>query len=187
MKIGDVLFIIVGIIIGLMLGSFLLGIALSLIAQEAVVQEIQRLYEHRFILLLCGIALYYCSYIVTRTVIKRTTREEIFIADTGFGKVSVSLIAVRDIVRRVLRRCEQIKKYKLDMYAKARKLIVKISIRQWEGGNIFGKTEEINADLKAKLHKVMGLEENVEVTIKIDKIEPEDHTRGFIRETAPEE
>ncbi|MFC1809315.1 hypothetical protein ACFL3D_04260 [Candidatus Omnitrophota bacterium] len=170
MKMHHVLLIILGIVFALMLGSFLFGISMGLLTQEALVQEIDRLYEHRFITLLVSIFLFHVSYVVTKTLIKQATREEIFISEGEFGRVSISILAVNDVVRKVLRKLDFIKKYKLDTYAQNRKLIIKLIIKDWDNKKVSEMADIINAELKAKLHKIMGLEGNVEVHIKIKKL-----------------
>ncbi len=170
MKTHHVLLIILGIVFGLMIGSFLFGISLGLLNEEAVIKEIGRLYDHRLTTFVVSLLLFYASYVVTRTLIKRATREEIFIAEGDFGRVSISIPAVNDVVRKVMRKYDYIKKYRLDSYAQNKKLIVKLVIKEWDGRKVSEMTDAVIAELKSKLHKIMGLEGNIEVHIKINKL-----------------
>jgi hypothetical protein len=153
-----------------MIGSFLFGISLGLLNEEAVVQEIGRLYDHRIITLIVSLFLFYTCYVVTRTLIKRATREEIFISEGDFGRVSISIPAVNDVVRKVMRKFDYIKRYRLDSYAQNKKLVVKIMIKDWDGRKVSDMTDAVIAELKTKLHKIMGLEGNIEVHLKIHKL-----------------
>lgn len=173
MKIQHIILIIIGVLFTLMVASFLFGASIGVLSQEAMIKEVGRVYHHRFLAFFVSILLFYISYTVIRTVAKKSTREELFISENDFEKVSVSLVAVQDVVRKVLRKTDNIRKYKLDMYGQQKTLILKIQIKQWEGDDIAAVTRQMAEDLKAKLFKITGLEGNVEVHIKIHNIEDE--------------
>ncbi|MBN1493291.1 MAG: hypothetical protein JW938_04020 [Candidatus Omnitrophica bacterium] len=179
MKTHHVLLIILGIVFGLMIGSFLFGISMGLLDEEAVINEIRRLYDHRFITFLVSLFLFYASYVVTRTLIKRATREEIFITEGEFGRVSISIFAVNDVVRKVFRKFDYITKYRLDTYVQQKKLVVKILIKEWDGRSVNEMTAAVMSELKAKLHKIMGLEGNIEVHIKINKLNDDQELKAI--------
>ena len=171
MKFKHLLLITLGLVFALMFGSFLIGISLGVLTKENVIKEVDRLYQHRVLTFSIGMFLYLISYAVTKTVIKRVSKEEVFISEGDFGRVSVSLLAVENIVDKVLRRFEITKKYKIDLYVQNKKLQIKIIIKQWAGGNIADLTDEITKALKERLDKVIGLKENVEIVIKVDGID----------------
>ncbi len=171
MRISYVILITIGVIFALMLGSFLLGISMAILPKENLIRDIERLYEHRVVAFIFGLSLYVIGYIVTKTMIKRLTKEEVFVAEGDFGRVAVSTMAVEDVVRKVIRNFDFIKKYKLSLHPKGKKLTIDLKIKQWEGQNVLDDIEPINLALKEKLDRVVGLCNNFEIEIKIEKIE----------------
>ena len=78
---------------------------------------------------------------------------------------------MRDILRKVIRRYDAVKKYKLDMYVKNKVLIIKVIVNQFEAEGIKEITDALSDDMKARLYKVAGLKGNLEVHIKVNNFE----------------
>jgi len=170
MRFQYIILIIFGIIFGLMLGSFLFGISLGFLPQENLLKEIERLYSHGFITFLVAIFLYAICYVVTKTLIKRLTREEIYIIEDEFSRVSVSLGVVENVVKKVLRKFQNVKKYKLNLYPRNKKLTIRIRVKEWEGEDVTTNIKPMSEELKIKLDKIVGLKQNFEIEIKIESI-----------------
>jgi uncharacterized alkaline shock family protein YloU len=172
MKTSYVVLIIIGALVFLMLGCFLFfGVLIGLSSLQDAIKDVERLYAHRILAGLVGFFFLCVGYYAVKTLIKRSSKDEIFVVDSDYGRTSISLAAIKDLVKKTLRKYENIKRYKLKITIRNKVLNVQADMILWMGKSAAEIIEEIQAELKKKLTNFVGLtSNNMNIDIKVTKV-----------------
>ncbi len=172
MKPSYIVLIIIGALVFLMLGCFLFfGVFVGLSSFNDVVKDVQRLYEHRFLAGLIGFFFLCVGYYAVKTLIKRSYKDEIFVVDSDYGRTSISLAAIEDLVKKTLRKYENIKRYKLKVSVQNKVLTVQANLILWMGKPASEIIEVLQGELQKKLTNFVGLSnENMNIIVKVTKV-----------------
>ena len=172
MKISYILLIIMGALVFLMLGCFLFfGVFIGLSTVEEVIKDIERLYQHRFLAGCLGFFFLCVGYYAVKVLIKRSYHDDIFVVDSECGRTSISLAAITDLVKKTLRKYDNIKRHKLKIGVQNKILTVAVDLMIWTGKSASAVVEEIQTELSKKLTTFVGLKnENMNITVKVIKV-----------------
>lgn len=97
-------------------------------------------------------------------------RDKIIAFDNPSGRVTVSLLALEDLVRKMLESHTEIKDAKIRMHASRKGIQVIIRLVIKSEVSIPELTSLIQSSVKKKIHESIGVDERVEVTIFVGKI-----------------
>ena len=172
MKPSYIILIIIGALVFLMLGCFLFfGVFIGLSTLEDVVKDIERLYQHRVLAGFIGFFFLCIGYYAVKTLIKRSYKDEIFVVDSDYGRTSISLAAIKDLVKKTLRKYENIKRYKLKISIQNKILVVQTNLILWMGRPASEIIEEIQGELQKKVTNFVGLtSDNMNIIVKVTKV-----------------
>ncbi len=93
--------------------------------------------------------------------------------DNPAGRVSVSLFALEDLIRRLIAKWVEVREVKVNVIASKKGLEAKIKLVLRSESNIPGLTSRIQDSVKEKIQDTIGLDEAVSVLVFIGKIIPE--------------
>ena len=162
----------------LMVGTFLVVFVLNWIDFHSVVALLSLIYTDSKMRLIFGIiggALLFKNFIFAQVITENQQREKTIAFDNPAGRVSVSLIAMEDLVRRVMLRVPEVKEVKPNIVAsKKGALSVGIRLTLKSDVNIPETTAALQEMVKRKIQETIGIEENVVVRIDVIRISGEE-------------
>lgn len=120
------------------------------------------------------------NFILYRIFSINVRRARVIAFDNPSGRVSVSLQAIEELIKRILTRMPEVKDSKIAIRAARRGLHVIVKLSLMSDVNIPGLTSRVQDAILNKVQDTIGLEERVDVQVYIGKISPQDH-----REAAP--
>jgi len=172
MKPLHVFLIVLGTLVFLMLGCFLFFcVFIGLSSLEDVVKDIERLYDHRILAGCIGFFFVSVGYVGVKILIKRSNKDELFVVDSEYGRTSISVFAVEDLVKKVIKRYENVKRFKLKVAIQNKVLTITAVLVVWLGKPVADCIEEIQSEIKRKLITFVGLtKENMNIEIKVSKV-----------------
>ncbi|MBF0386106.1 MAG: alkaline shock response membrane anchor protein AmaP [Candidatus Omnitrophica bacterium] len=97
-------------------------------------------------------------------------RDKVIAFDNPAGRVSVSLVALEDLIKRMLYRTEEIKEVKASIRATRKGLLSKIKLALKAEVNIPDLTARVQDMVRGKIQDIIGLEEPIDITIYVGKI-----------------
>jgi len=112
------------------------------------------------------------NYLVYRGFSVNTRKEKIIAFDNPSGRVSVSLFALEDLVKRMLAKMSEVKEARSGITVSKKGLYVKIRITLCSEVNIPEITSRVQEMVKSKIQDTIGIDEPVNVAIYVGKIIP---------------
>ena len=158
------------------IGGFFLALALNGIPIDYVVNCLQTVYVDKDLRMLLGILsgiVLLCNLFFYRHFSINVHRDKVIAFDNPSGRVSVSLLAMEDLIKRMLIRRPEIKDCRIKVTASKKGLDVKIRLIMKAEANIPDLTFKIQDIVKRKIQDTIGLEEPINVAIYVGKILPE--------------
>jgi len=113
-------------------------------------------------------------------------REKVIAFDNPAGRVSVSLAALEDLIKRLITRQQEIRESKSMITVGKKGLFIRIKVILRSESNIPELTSRIQEMVKSKIQDIIGLEEPVYVTIHVGKILPEHIKSAEIKKSEDE-
>ncbi len=110
------------------------------------------------------------SFLFARVLSGGRQREKTIAFDNPSGRVSISLNAVEDLVRRLMQKIPEVKEVRPSIVATKRGLQIDVRLILRADVNIPEMTSRLQELVKNKIQDVIGIEENVSVRIHIGKI-----------------
>lgn len=115
--------------------------------------------------------LVFMNYICYHQVLKANTDEKKVIAfDNPGGRVSVALIAIEDLIKRIIGRFSEVREVKSKVWASKKGLHIKIKLILRAEGSIPEVTSRVQDTVKRKIQDTIGIDEPIEVAIFVGKI-----------------
>jgi hypothetical protein len=125
----------------------------------------------RIIVGLSGALLVLISFSFAQLILGRFQREKTIAFATGSGKVTISLSAVEDLIKRLSALSPELKELRPDVVAKKNGLVVvDLRVILKSGANIPELTLRLQELTKAEIQQVLGLEQEPIVNVHIAKI-----------------
>ncbi|MBF0388344.1 MAG: alkaline shock response membrane anchor protein AmaP [Candidatus Omnitrophica bacterium] len=110
------------------------------------------------------------SFVLARIIYGRQEQERIITFDNPLGRVTISLSALEDLVRRMVVRSPQIKEIRPDIASTKKGIKVDIRLVLRSDVNIAELTADLQETIKRKIQDVIGKEERVLVRVHVIKI-----------------
>lgn len=125
-----------------------------------------------------GLFIMIITFSVSRVILGRFQREKTIAFTNPEGQVTISLSAIEDFIRRIVRQVAELKEMRCDVRAN-KKGIIQITAKTtlWSDANIPEVSERIQGLIKSKVQDMLGLEETVICTVHISKIVHREETR----------
>ena len=122
-----------------------------------------------------GCALIVLSFIFARIISGGRQKERTIAFDNPSGRVSVSLGAVEDLVKRLMYKLQEIKEVRLHIIATKKGIEVDARLILKSDVNIPDITSRLQELVKTKIQEILGIEEAVIVRIHVIKIVSEEN------------
>lgn len=108
-------------------------------------------------------------------------KESIIHFDNPLGRVTISLAALEDLIRRLGVHMPQVKEIRPDIVATKKGLDIDIRLVLSSVGNIPEMTANMQDIIKRRIQDVIGSEERINIRVHVVKIAPESTTRTSVR------
>ncbi|MCD4781408.1 MAG: alkaline shock response membrane anchor protein AmaP [Candidatus Omnitrophica bacterium] len=177
------------VLVVFILSVFMLLAALNKLNVEHLAQIVQFIYfdmSSRIMFGWLAVAMIMITIAYYRMFVLNSYADNIIAFDNPSGRVSVSLTALEDIVRRTIVKRAEIKDARIDMKVHRKTLITKVRLILCSEVNIPELTSKIQDVVKNKIHNTIGIAEKVDITIYVGKIIP-GKVKEKLKDEAPEE
>lgn len=160
----------------LFISSFTLLFVLNYIDPRSVMEIISLIYRDDNLQLIFGAAagvLLVLNYIFYQTFTISAYRDNVIAFDNPTGRVSVSLMALEDLIRRMIGQIKEVKEVKSRISASKKGLQIKVKLILRSEGRIPELTSRVQDMVKRKVQDAIGLDEPINVAIYVGKILPD--------------
>ncbi len=120
------------------------------------------------------------SLVFARIIYGRQEQERLIHFDNPFGRVTISLSAIEDLIRRVVVHAPQIKEIRPNIVSTKKGLEVEIRLVLRSDVNIPEMTANLQDIIKRKVQDVIGSEETINIRVHVIKIASESSKNGNI-------
>ena len=131
---------------------------------------IQYSFQHRLIIGISGLLLILMSLSFARLILGRLKREKTITFTVESGEVTVSLIAIEDLIRRLPEVIPEIKELRSDMIASKKGILVDLRMILKKETNISELTSRLQEIARSKINEVLGREEQIIIKTYVDKV-----------------
>lgn len=161
----------------LTLGSLLLIVSFHILSLDSALTQLQELYSspwHSFQTGMVGLVFISVGLSFARMLIKKKRDAEALIIDGEMGPIVVSLTAIEDVVKKVLKRFHLVKDWKVKTTIKNKDVEIGLRLSLWSGTNIQDLLLEIQEEIRMRLVKMVGQESRIEIVCDVQRIEDPD-------------
>ncbi len=173
MKIVNTFIHIFSIFVFLTLGSFLIIASLHLISQEDALRAVTEVYAEPLRSLqagLMGVLFIVVGLTFAKLFLKGTRGDDAIIFKSKGGMLTVTSEAIEDLVRKVIRKFDAVKEVKIKTVIQDRSLNLKLKLTVVSGVLIPEIVAEVQSEVKQKLERTLGLSENTDIQINVNKV-----------------
>ena len=164
--------------ISLFLGSFILLYALNMIDYQGVSIVFSAAYFDPNLkmplLIVAGIILF-SNFLFYQFLSVNVRRDKIIAFDNPDGRVTVSLNAMEELLKKSLEKIPEVKDVRAAMAASRKGLDIKVRISLADEVNIPEITSIVQQRTKRKVQDMIGLEEPLNISVYVGKIQPDLH------------
>lgn len=157
----------------LFLGGFLLLFATNWIGFKGVMDILYYIYHDENLKIAftsLSAALIVINFIFYNMFSVNVHRDKIIAFDNPSGRVTVSLFAMEDLVRRMIGQLAEVRDSKVSISASRKGLTVKIRLVLGSDENIPDVTSQLQAQVTKKIQDTIGIDEPIDVSIYVGKI-----------------
>jgi len=180
MRVISSLTIILYSILFFVIGVALVLVAFNLISRDIVAYTVDFIYNTPNMRLIIGITgglLIAVTLLVIQIVIGRMQRERTIAFENPDGQVTISLSAIEDFIKRLIRQLPEIKELKPSVIATKRGVDITARLVLFSDTNIPDITEKIQNIVKSRVQDMLGIEESISIKIHIAKIAQKDEIK----------
>ncbi len=157
------------VVIGTLLVAFSFNLFTLQDLTEFLRQTLQ-VEDMRLIIAGLGLFLVIASIFIAQITLGRMQREKTIAFDNPDGRVTVSLAAIEDFVRRLSSSISEIRDLRSDVIAGKTGIEINARISLWADVNIPETTENIQTIIKNRIQEMLGIEEPIIVRVHVGKI-----------------
>lgn len=158
----------------LTLGSLLLMVGFHLLSLEVALTRIEELYASPWRSLqtaMVGLLFIFVGLALAKTLVKRGRQSEALIFEGEMGPIVVSITAIEDVIKKVLRRFPLVKEWKIKTLIEGREVDIKLRLVLWSGGDIPALLTSIQQEIRDRLRKILGSGCRIEISCDVVRIE----------------
>jgi len=161
----------------LAIGCALIAFSLNLILIEDIIPAMEYAFDTlnvRLAIGLVGLLLILYSLVAVQISIGNMQREKTIAFDNPSGRVTISLSAIEDFIRRSSAHIPEVKELRADVKASKKGINITNRVVVYSNANIPEATEKIQNILKHRMQEMLGIEEPINIKVHIAKIAPKD-------------
>lgn len=163
----------------LTLGSLLIIVSLHILSLEDALLKVEEIYRDPWRSLqsgLIGLVFIIVGLTFTKMLIRKGRDTEALIFQGELGPIVVSLGAIEDVVKKILRRFHLIKEFKIKTLIRGKDVEIKVRLVLWSGGHVAELLSEVQKEIRTRVSKLLGGESKLDITCDIQKIEDHENT-----------
>jgi len=167
------LLVIMYTVILILSGGVLIALAFGLIPSMEVSKTIDAIYATRNLRISLGATggiLIAVSILLLQLFMGKLQREKNISFTNPDGRVSISLHAIEDYIKRIAVSIQEIKDIKSEVVAGKKAIEIFTKVTLWSDINIPETTEKIQSIIKLRLQEMLGIEESIYVEVNVIKI-----------------
>lgn len=156
-----------------LLGASLILIAFNLLPKANIIEAVNLVYAQpnlRLITGFVGLLLITVSLLIIQFALSRLEREKTLAFENPDGRVTVSLTAIEDFMKRVGSQIPEIQELKPKVSATKKGVVVEAKITLFSDISIPNITEKIQSIVKNRIQGMLGIEEPIIVRVHINKL-----------------
>ena len=164
----------------LTIGSLLIIVASHILAFDDALAQVSAIYDSSWRSLQTGIVGFVFIVVglaFTRALIKKRRQEEALIYQSEIGPIVVSITAIEDVVRKVLKHFHLVKEWKVKTLIQGKDVEIKLRLVLWSGARIQALLVEVQEEVRQRVRKILGVENRLEILCDVHRIE--DHELGL--------
>ena len=157
----------------LTLGSFFVIVAFHWWPLEDAIETLYRVYHsYSFSVLtgLIGCGFIFLGLVILRLVVKTNPQNEALVCRTDAGIVVVSGRAIEDIARKVIKKSSFVRDHKMKLNIRGQFVSLNLRMGFWAHDSLATVVQEIQEEIRARLQKLLGHDNQLEVSCEIDRI-----------------
>lgn len=173
MKLFNIFILTFTIFAFLTVGSLMMIVSLHVLTMEDALLKVQDLYDDPwkcFQTGVTGVLFIFAGLMFTKTLVKAIRRDDDVMLYGKWGYMSVSLKAIDELVKRVLRKFEVVKELRTETEVEGAKLKVVANLTVVSGWNLPQLVNTIQSDLSERLNKLLGGGIELELQVNVVKI-----------------
>ncbi len=174
----------------LVIGVFMVLYALDFISQQDlsfILSEFEQLIPLKLLVGLVGAVLIVFVFALLNFVWSGVAAEKNIAFKTEYGEVLVSLSAIEDYVRKIMRDDPDVRDLRSKVTVRKRGLVISLKAVMLSEVNIPSITEKIQSELRSKVQEMLGMEEPVIVKVFISKIGEKDRKKKLKQGEEPQD
>jgi hypothetical protein len=175
-RLGLFFYMLIVMVLSLAIATFVIHWPLSF---QDVQDVLWKVYDEKNLRIIFGgiaVLLLFLNHIYSRAISGAQQKEKTIAFDNPSGRVSVSLAALEDLIRRVVARVPEVKEVRPTIKATGKGLEIFARLVLNTEANIPDMTARLQDLIKRKVQDTIGIEETVVVKIDVIKIIPEDRS-----------
>ena len=160
-------------VVFLAVGCGLIILALNIIPVEEIIDAIEYTYNTLNVQLmvgLVGLLVIIYSLLAAQVTLGNLQREKTIAFENPSGRVTISLSAIEDFIKRTAAHISEIKELRPNVTANKKGIHIVSRVVIYSDANIPDATEKMQSILKSKIQEMLGIEEAINIKIHIAKI-----------------
>jgi len=161
------------LLIYIIVGGTLIIFALNIFSLEQIISGIDYVYSSQNLTLaigIIGLMFMLIGIISAQMSFGKMKREKTICFDNPDGQVVISLNAIEDFIKKVIKDVPQVKEIRSLVSANKKGISVVSKATLFSDSNIPELTEKIQSMVKSKLMEMLGIEESISVKIHVIKL-----------------
>ncbi|MFH1853776.1 MAG: alkaline shock response membrane anchor protein AmaP [Candidatus Omnitrophota bacterium] len=173
MKIFSAIAIFIYTLLFSIVGAVLIALSLRTESLDVIVNIVSSLSHAsnvRLGMALTGLLLIFINISIAQISLGKMRKHKTIAFDNPYGRVTVSLAAIEDYIKKLGNNMAEIKELRSSISANKKGVEVITKAVLYSGGNIPETTEKIQNAIRIKLQEMLGLEESVTIKVDVTKI-----------------
>ena len=174
MKVVNVFAQIFAILAFLTLGSLLIIVAIHILSVDDAVLRIREVYAspwRSFQAGVVGLLFIAVGLAFSKMLVKQGRESETLIFQSDIGPIVVSVTAIEDVIKKVLKHFHIVKDWKVKTLFQGKEVKIKLRLILWSGAQLPELLNEIQSEIRTRVRKMLSQENLVEVACEVQRIE----------------
>lgn len=162
------------VLVYLTLGSLLIIVALRIVALEDALVAVRGMYRDLYSSLrtfFLGALFIFVGLAFAKIILKKTKTDGALVIQSDRGRITVSIPAIGDIVKKALKKFLVIKDSKLKILVEDNRLELRLRLNLWFVSSVAQLIKDVQDEIRQRLERVLGIDSPVEITVEVAKVE----------------
>lgn len=165
----------------LAIGCGLVALSLNIISLDEIIQAMEYSYNvtnARLATGAVGLLLIVYSLVAVQIALGNLQREKTIAFENPSGRVTISLSAIEDFIKRTSAHITEVKELRANVTATKKGINITNRVVVYSDANLPDTTERIQSILKNRIQEMLGIEEPISIKVHITKISSREPKEG---------